>query len=197
MTDWGAHHVDIAQWGIEMDKSGPTLITPVHVKHPCDYVDGNPTADDMYNVATEFMVKANFPNGVEVTIRHDTENGITFTGTEGELFVGRGKIRGAAVDALKDKPLPEGWIEKLYNGKKPDGGNAHMANFFDCVKTRETPISDVYTHHRAMTTCHLANIAMRLNRPVKWNPETEQIEDDKQAAAMQAREQRKGYEIVT
>jgi hypothetical protein len=71
-----------------------------------------------------------------------------------------------------------------------------MANFFDCVKSRKQPISDVFTHHRAMTTCHLANIAIRLGRKINWNPETEQIEGDSEAQAMQSRAQRKGYEVV-
>ena len=57
------------------------------------------------------------------------------------------------------------------------------------------PISDVFTHHRALTTCHLANIAMRLGRKLNWNPETEQIVGDDEANAWLSRPQRKGYEI--
>jgi hypothetical protein len=71
-----------------------------------------------------------------------------------------------------------------------------MGNFFACVASRDQPISDVYTHHRAMTTCHLANIAIRLNRPIKWNAEAEQIEGDEAANSFCKREQRKGYEVV-
>jgi hypothetical protein len=94
---------------------------------------------------------------------------------------------------MKDSPLPEGTISKLYKGKKP--GN-HMGNFFDCIADRSQPISDVYTHHRSMTTCHLANIAIRLGRKLKWNPETEQIEGDEAANGWLKREQRKGFEVV-
>ena len=71
-----------------------------------------------------------------------------------------------------------------------------MANFFDCVQSRKQPISDVFTHHRALTTCHLANIAIRLGRPLRWDPESEQIVGDSEAQSWQARTQRKGYEIV-
>jgi hypothetical protein len=71
-----------------------------------------------------------------------------------------------------------------------------MRNFFECIKDRTQPISDVFTHHRAMTTCHLANIAIRLNRTLKWDPKAEQIVGDSQARQMQGREQRKGYEIT-
>ena len=57
------------------------------------------------------------------------------------------------------------------------------------------PVSDVYSHHRAMTTCHLANIAIRLDRKLKWNPEAEMIEGDAEAKSFQSREPRKGFEI--
>ena len=65
----------------------------------------------------------------------------------------------------------------------------------ECVQTREQPVSDVYTHHRAISTCHLANIAMRLGRTIRWDPQAEQILGDPEAQRLQAREQRKGYEI--
>ncbi|QDU31835.1 putative oxidoreductase YdgJ [Anatilimnocola aggregata] len=196
MTDWGAHHVDIAQWAIGMENSGPNSVEGT-AKHPVPFKDGWPTVDNMYNAATEFMVKANFPNGVEMTIRHDTENGITIEGTKGTIFVSRGALRdvtGTVIADLKqENPLPEEVITKLYKGKKP--GN-HMANFFECVTSRDQPISDVYTHHRSMSTCHLANIAIRLDRKLKWNPETEQIEGDDMANSFVKREQRKGYEVT-
>jgi hypothetical protein len=70
-----------------------------------------------------------------------------------------------------------------------------MRNFFECIADRTQPISDVPSHHRAMTTCHLANIAIRLGRKVKWDPEKEEVQGDDEARAMQSREQRKGYEI--
>jgi predicted dehydrogenase len=193
MTDWGAHHVDIAQWAIQMDRSGPKSVEGVMAVHPVPFKGGYPTVSNRYNAATKFDVKALFPNDVEMHILSDGENGILITGDKGELFVSRGALRGSAVDALKDHPLPEDAITKLYKGKKP--GN-HMANFFECIKTREQPISDVYTHHRSMTTCHLANIAIRLDRKLNWNPETEQIVGDEEANAWQKREARKGYEVV-
>ncbi|MBN1444025.1 MAG: gfo/Idh/MocA family oxidoreductase, partial [Planctomycetes bacterium] len=72
---------------------------------------------------------------------------------------------------------------------------SHMRNFFECVRTREQPISDVYSHHRALTTCHLANICIRLGRPIRWDPETEQISGDDEASGWLKRPRRKGYEI--
>jgi predicted dehydrogenase len=193
MTDWGAHHVDIATWAIGMENSGPTSVEGISVTHPVEFKDGWPTVSNKYNAATNFDVKCLYPNGVELHILSEGENGILITGDKGELFVSRGNLRGSAVDSLKDQPLPEGTISNLYKGKKP--GN-HMANFFDCIADRSQPISDVYTHHRAMTTCHLANIAIRLGRKLNWNPETEQIDGDEAANGWLAREQRKGFEVT-
>ena len=192
MTDWGAHHVDIAQWGIGMDNSGPTSVEG-EARHPMPYKDGYPTVDNQYNAATEFMVKCQFPNGVEMTIRHDTDNGILFEGSEGRIFVSRGKLSGKPVEDLASNPLSEDALVKLYKGKKPGD---HMRNFFECIKDRTQPISDVYTHHRAMTTCHLANIAIRLGRKLNWDPTKEEIVGDPEANAWQKRAQRKGYEVV-
>jgi predicted dehydrogenase len=194
MTDWGAHHVDIATWAIGMDESGPESVEGLRAVHPCEFKNGYPTRSDMYNTASEFDIQCLYPNGVDLHILSSGENGILITGDKAELFVSRGSLRGTAIDALADDPLPEDAITKLYKGKTP---GSHMANFFDCIKTREQPISDVYTHHRAMTTCHLANIAIRLGRKLKWDPKTEQIIGDDEANSWQKREQRKGYEIVT
>lgn len=193
MTDWGAHHVDIATWAIGMETSGPTSVEGVMAVHPVPYKDGWPTVDNMYNAATKFDVKCLYPNGVELHILSDGENGIAIQGDKGDLFVSRGALRGSAVEALKDQPLSEETILKLYKGKKP--GN-HMANFFECTVDRTQPISDVDTHHRAMTTCHLANIAIRLDRKLNWNPQTEQIEGDEAANGWLKRAQRKGYEVT-
>ncbi|MBS0205447.1 MAG: Gfo/Idh/MocA family oxidoreductase [Planctomycetes bacterium] len=195
MTDWGAHHVDIAMWALGMDNSGPISVEGT-AKHPVPFENGMPTVSNRYNAATEFLVTAKFATGAELIIRHDTDNGVLIEGTKGRIFVSRGKLSGAPVEELADNPLPEDLLKELYKGKTPTGsGNAHMENFFNCVKDRGLPVSDVYSHHRAMTTCHLANIAIRLGRKIEWNPESEQIVNDKDAAPWIGREQRKGYEI--
>ena len=198
MTDWGAHHVDIATWGLGMDGPGQG---PISVEgtatHPVSLEGGYPTVDNEYNAATAFNVLCKYPNGMEMVIRNDTDNGILFEGTQGRLFVNRGKLTGQAVDDLKDKPLPEDALTKLYKGKEPvDGTFGHMKNFFDCVKDRTQPISDVSTHLRALDTCHLANITIRLGRKLNWDAKTEQITGDDDANKWLSRTQRKGYEIV-
>jgi predicted dehydrogenase len=197
MTDWGAHHVDIAQWAVGMDNSGVVSISG-EAEHPVPFKDGMPTVSNRYNCASKFNISGKFSNGVNLNILSDGENGITIAGTKGTIFVSRSALRdveGTVVaEMMKDNPLPEDALTKLYKGKKP--GN-HMANFFESIKDRTQPISDVDTHHRAMTTCHLANIAIRLGRKLTWDPQTQQIVGDDEANKWQKREQRKGYEIVT
>lgn len=199
LTDWGAHHVDIATWAIGMSESGPTSVEGLMVEHPVPLVNGLPTEDDRYNTASKFDIQVMYPNGVEMHIvSHSPQgNGILFEGTDGSFHVSRGDMKdvvGAAVaDVLnKTNPLPEGAIEAVY-GKKVPG--SHMENFIQCVRDRSLPVSDVYSHHRAMTTCHLANIAIRLGRRIEWDPVTEQIVGDPEANQWLGREQRKGYEI--
>ncbi len=192
MTDWGAHHVDIAQWAIGQD--GPLSVTPVEFHHPVDFKDGYPVQDTRYNAADTFHIQCQFADGIELNIvsKSPDGNGLLFEGTEGRFHVSRGTMKGAPVEALKSNPLPEGAIEKVYGGKKPE---THMKNFMDCVKSREKPVSDVWSHHRAMTTCHLANIAIRLNKKLEWDAKTEQITNDTSLNSWQGREQRKGFEI--
>lgn len=196
LTDWGAHHVDIGQWGIGMEDSGPTSIEVERGVLPVEFNAGYPVPDDRFNTATSFLIKAKFPNDVEMEIRDDTENGVTFEGTAGRIFVARDRIdlAGNAVHALYEQGIPEALLTELRKGKPL---NSHMANFFDCVRDRGTPVSDVWTHHRALTTCHLANIAMRLgNRKLTWDPEKEEIVGDSEANAMQTRPQRAGFEAT-
>ena len=192
LTDWGAHHVDIATWALGKTDTGPISVDPVMVKHPVPFKDGYPTDDSQYNTATEFLIKAKFADGMEIEIRHDGDNGILFEGTEGRLFVNRGRLTGKAVDQLPSKPLPAGAMEAVYKNRPLVD---HFQNFFDAVVSRKEPISDVFSHHRALTTCHLASIAARLGRKIRWDPKREAIEDDAQAQGFIARERRKGFEI--
>ena len=156
----GAHHVDICQWGIGMENTGPTKVEVLTGEFPVPYEKGWPQVDNKFNTATRFNVKNTFPNGVELYITSDGPNGATFEGEYGRIFVTRDRIDldGGAVSALYENPVPLEDLLALRHGKKLDG---HMPNFFDCCRDRGKPASDVWTHHRALTTCHLANIAMR------------------------------------
>ncbi len=192
LTDWGAHHVDIATWGLGKTDTGPISIDPVMVKHPVEFKDGYPVDEARYNTATEFRIVCKFQDDIEIEIRHDRDNGILFEGTEGRIFVNRGKLTGAPVEDLKTNPLPSTAMEAAYKGRPLVD---HFRNFFESVRDRKEPISDVFSHHRALSTCHLAGIAARLNRKIAWDPKTESIVDDVQAQGFVAREYRKGFEI--
>lgn len=192
LTDWGAHHVDIATWGMHKTDTGPIQVDPVMVEHPVIFKDGYPTDDSRYNTATKFNIKATYEDGMELSIRHDTDNGILFAGTKGRIFVNRGKLVGKPVEDLASNPLPDGALERVYKDRPLTN---HVANFFDAVAARKEPISDVFSHHRALTTCHLAGIAARVGRRIQWDPQREVVVDDQLAQSLVAREQRRGFEI--
>ena len=192
LTDWGAHHVDIACWALGATETGPSKITPLEFSLPVEYKDGWPLVDDQYNIATSFKIRAEMPNEVEMIITDAGDNGILFEGTQGRIFVNRGRISGKPVEDLKDNPLPDDAIEKVYGGKVSEN---HTANFIEAMVSREQPISDVWSHNRMLEICHLSNIAMRLDRELKWDPEKREIVGDEQANAFLSRENRKGFEI--
>jgi myo-inositol 2-dehydrogenase/D-chiro-inositol 1-dehydrogenase len=192
MTDWGAHHMDIAQWGIGE--------LPVKI----ETTSRMPNVKDGYNVAIDFTAKYTYPSGVVMTVLDTGRNGIMFTGSEGRIFVNRGTIDGKPVEDLAKNPLPRDQF-KLYdfdNLDRPervgklDAIVNHMGNFFDCIRQRHKPISDVVGQHRSVSTCHLGNISMHVGRPVTWDPQTETFPDDAEANKLLAREQRKGFEIA-
>jgi predicted dehydrogenase len=192
MTDWGAHHLDIAQWGIGS--------LPVAVETKAKF----PNVPNGYNVAIDYYAEYKYANGVVMTVADNGRNGVMFTGTKGRIFVNRGTVSGKPVEDLEQNPLPREEF-KLYahdNLDRPprmgklDSIVNHMGNFFDCIKTRETPISDVVSQHQSVTTCHIGNISMRLGRPLRWDPENETFISDDEANRWLSREQREGYEIT-
>jgi len=207
-TDWGAHHIDIATWALGEDKDGmgPIEIDGVDAKHPVPYKNGYATVDDKYNTAHDFVVKCKYASGVTMNVTsggnkeadadspRSVSNGILFEGDKGRIFVSRGKIAG--------KPIEEGWdkdkftdedVKKLFKGKPHEG---HKQNFYRCIREGGLPVSDVFTHVQAMSTCHLAAIAARLGRTIKWDPKTEKIVGDEEAAKFFARTRREGFDIL-
>jgi predicted dehydrogenase len=194
-TDWGAHHVDIAQWAIGEDQegSGPIEINGTDAKHPVPFKDGFPTVDDHFNTAHDYAVICKFANGIEMNITSRGDNGILFEGTKGRMFVNRSKITGAPIEENWDKDqFDESDLRRLFKEKPGEG---HKSNFYRCIREGGLPVSDVYSHVQTMNTCHLAAIAARVGRPIKWDPKAERIVGDEVAAGLFARKQRAGYEI--
>lgn len=200
LTDWGAHHVDIAMLALDKlgDDIGNVTIEPIRVVHPVEFKNGMPLRDDRFNCATEFDVKVTFADGIEMMVRDRAddlgfENGIMFEGSAGRFLVNRGKLVGKPVELLKENPLPDDPFQMIYGQPKPV---SHFDNFFQCVKSRDQPISDVPSHNAMLNVCHAINIAMRLDRKLTYDPKARQFVDDAEANTFVQREQRKGYEIV-
>ena len=195
-TDWGAHHVDIAQWALGENGagSGPVEFDGSDSKHPVEYKDGYPLVDDCYNTSHDFAVKCKFASGVEMTIDSRSENGILFEGEKGRMFVNRGKIAGRPIEENWDKDVfGDEQVRKLYKDKPFEG---HKDNFYRCISEGGLPISDVFSHVQIMNTCHLTAIAARLKRTIKWDPKTETIVGDEQAAKFFGRVPRAGFEYL-
>ncbi len=192
MTDWGAHHVDIAQWAIDS--------LPVEITGTAVY----PNVADGYNVPIDFKAHYRYANGVELTVLDQGRNGILFTGTEGRLFVNRGSVSGKAVDDLASSPLPREKfqvydfdnLDRPERSGKLDAIINHMGNFFDCIATRKRTISSADEQHRSISTCHLGNLSMKLGRTLKWDPEREEFPNDPEANALRSRPQRAGFEVA-
>ncbi|NQV25196.1 MAG: Gfo/Idh/MocA family oxidoreductase [Rhodopirellula sp.] len=194
-TDWGAHHVDIAMWALGQngDGQGPVEIDGTDAKHPVEFKDGYPVVDDRYNTSHDFSVINTFANGTVMDVTSRGDNGITFEGTKGKIFVNRGKITGKPIEENWDKDqFGQAELEQLFKGKPAEG---HKNNFYRCIAEGGLTVSDVFSHVQAMSACHLSAIAARLGRKIKWDPKTEQIVGDDQAAAFIARERREGFEI--
>jgi predicted dehydrogenase len=192
MTDWGAHHLDIAQWAIDS--------LPVQIDGQARF----PNVVGGYNVATDFHVAYRYANGVTMTVSDSGRNGIMFTGDRGRVFVNRASLEGSPVDLLATDPLSrEAFTAYDFdNHARPEQAGKlaaivnHMGNFFDCVHARRKTISDVPSQHRSVTTCHLGNISMRLGRSLHWDPEKQRFVDDGEANQWLARPQRSGFEVA-
>ena len=200
MTDTGAHHIDIAQWGMGQQYSGPVEIT---AEATFPETDGR-----SYNVAKHYHASYRYEDGVILEVlespRGDyTRNGVMFEGDEGRIFVNRGTVAGKPVEDLATNPFERSEFQLYDNDNydrpirtgKIDAIKNHMGNLYDCTLSRKTPISDVVSQHRSVSVCHIGNIAMRLGRSLRWDPTAEEFVDDAEANTWLKREQRAGFEV--
>jgi predicted dehydrogenase len=204
MTDWGAHHIDIAQWALGMDGSGPVAV---------EVLKATPAAKEPneFNCHKDFHVQYTYANGVKIIAMSGggtdagdlidargnkdnkprrvgpSENGVLFIGEEGRLFVARGYI------VVSDKKLFEPLKEdpKLYDGRPTN----HMANFFDCVKSRKAPITDVNIGASSVIVCHLGVIALQTGKKLKWDPSKREFIGDAEANKMLSRPYREPWKL--
>jgi predicted dehydrogenase len=181
MTDWGAHHNDIAQWALGMDDSGPSAVAGSGTEP-----SGFPNS---FNCHPDFHVTYTYPDGIELHCTSES-NGVRFLGEGGRwIFVAREPDKCAASDPqLLEEPLPA-------NASRLELSTNHLDNFFDCVRSRQRPICDAEVGHRTATVCHLGVIALRLHRPLRWDPASEQFQGDDEANAWRSREMRAPWKL--
>ncbi len=189
LTDWGAHHNDIAQWGLGKDDTGPVAVTAVGSDLPKDQAHN-------YNCHHHFAVTSEYADGTRLVTTSEGENGNRFIGEDGWIFVSRGRIE-ASDPKLLSEPLGADAV-RLYNtGNNRRSNDNHMANFLEGVRTRRRPICDVEVGHRSASVCHLQAIALRVGRPLRWDPRAEQFvgADADKGNAMIAREYRSPWKL--
>jgi predicted dehydrogenase len=168
VTDWGAHHNDIARWALGLD--GPVAIEARVI---------TPPLPDGYTTPGEFEATLDWANGVKQIVRTTTaespgggvlepdgqRNGIKFIGPDGWIWVNRDGISASDTDLLHAKPSD--LKVKLEVSKN------HMGNFFDCLRSRQDPVANVETGHRSASIGHLIIIALRTGRKLQWDPARE------------------------
>jgi predicted dehydrogenase len=167
MTDWGAHHLDIAQWGLAMDGSGPIEVLP-------------PEPGKEY-------VTLKYASGIPVLCGQTGVNGVRFEGSAGRITVNRGYFLAEPEDLARE-PLGPGDVQ-LYRSP------GHHEDWERAMRTRARPICDVEIGHRSVSVCHLSNIAIWLGRPLRWDPAKQEILDDPEASRWMDRPMRAPYSI--
>lgn len=178
VTDWGGHHPDIAQWGMNTEHTGPQEIRNAR---------GVFSREAPWNTAVEYYFECHYGNDVILSVSSEDRMGVHFEGTEGWIWVTRGNWEASNPKLLESEIGPD----EIHLYKSED----HFRNFIDCVISREQPVAPVETAHRSITIGHLGNIAMLLDRDLKWDPDNEQIVGDEEANAMLSRPMRDPWNL--
>lgn len=193
-TNTGAHYFGQIQWALGTDDTGPVEFEDMGSEWP--------EPGDLFNVATKVRFRARYANGTELLCGVNVPGvrfaGTRYEGTEGWLQSGQEGLETYPESVKHSKigpneihlPVSNPSRELNLTGPKESSGIMnpdHTRNFLDCVKSRQDPVEPVEAGHRTATLCHLANIAMRLRRKIRWDPHTEQIVNDDEAAKMLCR----------
>ncbi len=194
ITGWGAHHIDIAHWGM-----GTELAGPVELEAAATF-----PKKGVWDVHGQFSVMAKYADGITLYVSDEFPNGVRFVGSEGWLFVTRGSTAVTSSDPIAAavtakglsashprilSPLTDSDKVRLY--KSAD----HHGNWLECIRSREQTICPAEVGHRSTSACLLSHMAMRLKRRLHWDPETERFKNDDEANSHLARPQRAPYKI--
>jgi predicted dehydrogenase len=191
ITGWGAHHVDTAHWGMDMEHTGPVEI----------WGSAEFPKSGLWNVHGKFLTHARYANGVTMDISGDFPNGVKFIGTEGWIFVARDAPVTASDPSFGQKPTPS---LSASNPKILDSvispNEIHLrrseeqhGDWLDSIRTRKPPAATAEVGHRACSTCLLHYAAMKTGRHLKWDPKAERFLGDDTANALLSRPQRRPY----
>jgi len=180
LTDWAGHHIDIAHWGLDLERTGPVEIEGTGV-YP---------RDGIYNVPMEYKFTCKYANGVVMTVANNKQipQGTKWYGESGKwIYVKRGKLEANPASVLKEVIGPD--EIKLYNSRD------HKQNFLDCVKNRNETIAPAEIAHRSISIGLLGEIAMLTERKLQWDPDNERFLNDEQANRMLSRPMRSPWHL--
>ena len=186
LTDWAAHHVDIANWGMGTEHTGPIEVEG----------KGEFPRDNLWNASISYRFECKYAEGFTMVVMNDQvelegkplRNGVKFVGDKGWLWVARGnELVSEPASVINEMVGP--------NEKRLYKSNNHWGNFIDCVRTRKETIAYIEYAQRAVSVAHLGNIAMQLGRKVKWNPAIERFVNDPEADRMIDRAMRSPWHL--
>jgi len=196
ITNWGAHHIDIAQWAMGMELSGPTTID----------AKAGFMKDDVWTVHRDYHIELMYPNGVQVILDDKFENGLRFEGDAGWIFCQRGREKVTASDPNlpPDEPgkgplrasEPKLLAPMEKGEKRWMASPNHYLNWLEGIAANRDPIAPVDQAVKSVQTCSAAWIGMKLGRKLTWDAAKESFVGDEQANAMRGRPARsKEYDI--
>jgi len=186
MTGTGAHTLDIVQWALGTDHTGPVEVWAEGGKlEPIVYLAPEDRNRGDAHCSRGHQVGFRYANGVTVKLDDDATQDWTFLGEKGKLTIVNEKIT---------TDPPEIATEAL-KGIKKDGPASHLQNWLDCIKSREKPNADVEIGHCSTTVCHLGNIARWVGRKLRWSPDKETFPGDNEANGYLERPMRKPYQL--
>jgi len=174
ITDWGAHWIDILQWTIGAERTGPVAVENMKTN----------LGDDPYmDWADHYSFDLVYANGFRAHVSDTARCGITWHGTKGDIFVDWSKLERPAFlrKWSERKDLKDGDV-KFYRAKD---GHGHESDFLDGIYERRPIATDCEIGHRSISACHIANICERLRRTsLRWDPVAERFPDDPAANAL-------------